>query len=187
MGTHSEVSEAGQIEGTKLLVGPSPRSASASAIVDVTSTTQGLLIPRMTTVQKAAIGTPATGLLVFDTDLNSLEMYNGAAWEPVTIGPGAVTDDALARYDGTSGQLQNSVAVLTDTGVLTGVTQAGIGGAPDASAILDTASTTQGLLPPRMTTTQVGLIASPAEGLLVYDLTVHAWKGYNGTEWVLLG
>lgn len=51
-----------------------------SAALDIKSTVKGMLIPRMTTVQRAAIGTPATSLLVFDTDLNSFWFYDGAAW-----------------------------------------------------------------------------------------------------------
>jgi hypothetical protein len=56
----------------------------ASSILQVTSTSQGFLPPRMTTAQKNAIATPATGLVVYDTTLNKLALYTGAAWETVT-------------------------------------------------------------------------------------------------------
>jgi hypothetical protein len=56
----------------------------ASAILDITSTTKGFLPPRMTTTQKNAISTPATGLVVYDTTLNKLSVYTGSAWETVT-------------------------------------------------------------------------------------------------------
>ena len=56
----------------------------ASSILQVTSTTQGFLPPRMTTTQKNAIATPATGLVIYDTTLNKLALYTGAAWETVT-------------------------------------------------------------------------------------------------------
>jgi hypothetical protein len=52
-----------------------------------------------------------------------------------------------------------------------------------ASAILEAVSTTKGFLPPRMTTTQMNAISSPAEGLTVYDLTVHKMYTYDGTTW----
>jgi hypothetical protein len=52
----------------------------ASAIVQITSTTQGFLPPRMTTAQKNLIATPATGLMVFDTDLVRPCFFNGATW-----------------------------------------------------------------------------------------------------------
>ena len=52
----------------------------ASAMLDVVSTTRGLLVPRMTSVQRAAIATPATGLYVYDTTTNSFWFFNGTVW-----------------------------------------------------------------------------------------------------------
>lgn len=54
----------------------------ASSVLDVTSTTQGLLTPRMTTAQRIAIATPANGLMVFDTDIKSFYYYDTStpAW-----------------------------------------------------------------------------------------------------------
>ncbi|MEY4351153.1 MAG: hypothetical protein RL078_1220, partial [Bacteroidota bacterium] len=54
---------------------------------------------------------------------------------------------------------------------------------PNASALMDIASTTKGFLPPRMTTTQKNAIASPATGLQVYDTTLNQMSYYNGTTW----
>jgi hypothetical protein len=51
-----------------------------SAITEITSTTQGFLPPRMTTTQKLAIATPASGLVVYDTTVNALNFYNGTTW-----------------------------------------------------------------------------------------------------------
>jgi hypothetical protein len=51
-----------------------------SALLNITSTTQGVLFPRMTTVEKLAIGTPAAGLQVYDTTLNQMSYYNGTLW-----------------------------------------------------------------------------------------------------------
>ena len=56
----------------------------ASAILDGQSTTQGYRFPNMTTTQKNAIGSPATGLVIFDTTLGKLCVYTGAAWQTVT-------------------------------------------------------------------------------------------------------
>ena len=53
---------------------------------------------------------------------------------------------------------------------------------PDASAALDIQSTTQGMLIPRMTASQRGMIAAPALGLLVYQTDATAgFYFYNGT------
>ena len=43
-------------------------SADPSAALDITSTTKGLLIPRMTTAQRSTINQPAPGLMVYQTD-----------------------------------------------------------------------------------------------------------------------
>ncbi len=53
----------------------------ASAMLDVQSTSKGLLVPRMTAAQKSAIAAPATGLMVFQTDgVAGYYYFNGAAW-----------------------------------------------------------------------------------------------------------
>jgi hypothetical protein len=57
----------------------------------------------------------------------------------------------------------------------------------DASAIMDLTSTTRGFLPPRMTTVEMNTIATPATGLMIYDITTNQWMGYDGTSWVILG
>jgi hypothetical protein len=64
---------------------------------------------------------------------------------------------------------------------------------PNSSAILQTDSTTQGFLPPRMTGAQANAIATPAEGLMVYITNTTApflfkgWWGYNGATWTQIG
>ncbi len=51
-----------------------------------------------------------------------------------------------------------------------------------ASAVLSADSTTQGFLPPRMTTTQRDAITSPAEGLVIYNLSTHKLNVFT-TGW----
>jgi hypothetical protein len=55
----------------------------ASAITEIRSTTKGVLLPRMTTTQRNAIGTPATGLEIYNTTTNRKEVYNGSYWQGV--------------------------------------------------------------------------------------------------------
>jgi len=55
-------------------------SINASAQLQVDSTVRGFLPPRLTTTQKLAIGTPAAGLMVYDTTLNQMSYYNGTLW-----------------------------------------------------------------------------------------------------------
>lgn len=59
-----------------------------------------------------------------------------------------------------------------------------IGTATDiASSKLTVTSTTQGFLPPRMTTAQRDLISSPAAGLIIYNTSTNKHQGYNGSTW----
>ena len=55
-------------------------SVSSSAILQADSTTKGFLPPRMTTTQRDAIATPATGLQIYNTTTNENNTYNGTAW-----------------------------------------------------------------------------------------------------------
>jgi len=40
--------------------------------------------PRMTTTQKNAVASPTAGMVVYDSTLNKLAVYTGAAWEAIT-------------------------------------------------------------------------------------------------------
>jgi hypothetical protein len=57
----------------------------ASSKLTVNSTTQGALLPRMTTTQVNAIATPAAGLIVYNTTLNVLCCYDGTSWYRVSM------------------------------------------------------------------------------------------------------
>jgi hypothetical protein len=92
---------------------------------------------------------------------------------------GSTTMATLFNIDG-SGNL----TVDTDTFYVDATNNAvGIGTtALNASAVLQTNSTTKGFLPPRMTTTQKNAISSPAAGLVVYDTTLNKLCVYT-TAW----
>jgi trimeric autotransporter adhesin len=56
-------------------------------MLDVQATNKGMLVPRMTAAQRAAIATPATGLLVYQTDAPAgFQFYNGTAWIQISTG-----------------------------------------------------------------------------------------------------
>ena len=73
-------------------VGIGTTTPNASSVLDVSSTTQGLLTPRMTTGQRTAIVTPADGLIVYDTDLKSFYHYNST-----TVSWNRMSSDANGR------------------------------------------------------------------------------------------
>ena len=67
-------------------VGINTNTPEASAALDVTSTEGGILIPRLTETQRDAITSPATGLMIFQTDQTTgFYFYDGAAWAQLRV------------------------------------------------------------------------------------------------------
>ena len=99
-----------------------------SSLVEMKSTTQGLLIPRMTTTQRLAIASPVDGLLVYDTNLKTVVEYNAtlAAWTfLVASGGGAVLNPSVAVQTDSSGNLLSSSVTSTQLGYLSPLVAAG--------------------------------------------------------------
>ncbi len=72
------------IVGLNGSVGIGTSSPAASATLELNSSTKGFLPPRMTNVQRDAISSPATGLLVYQTDgTTGLYYYDGFNWSAV--------------------------------------------------------------------------------------------------------
>lgn len=61
-------------------VGIGTTNPDATAIVDITSTTKGFLIPRITNTQRDAISSAATGLMIYSTTDSVFEFWNGSSW-----------------------------------------------------------------------------------------------------------
>jgi len=61
-------------------VGIGTSSPATSAALDITSSTKGLLPPRMGQSLRDQIASPATGLAIYNTDTDRLNVYNGTAW-----------------------------------------------------------------------------------------------------------
>jgi hypothetical protein len=71
---------AGRTHAQNVGINATGAAPDASAMLDVVSTTRGALIPRMTTAQRTAIATPATGLFVYDTTLGAFFYWDGTVW-----------------------------------------------------------------------------------------------------------
>lgn len=65
-------------------VGIGTNTPHASAILDITSTTKGLLAPRLTNEQMITMPSPANGLLIYNTDQNKYYYYQNTTWLPVS-------------------------------------------------------------------------------------------------------
>ncbi len=84
----------------------------ASALVEMASTTKGLLPPRMTTSERDAIPNPATGLFIYNTTSNAYQYYDGSAWANVSAA--GATWDKLADTE-----LSSDAATIDITGLST--------------------------------------------------------------------
>ncbi len=56
-----------------------------SAILDIQDTAKGVLLPRMTSIQRNAIVNPANGLLIFNTSENGIQVNEGTPQSPVWV------------------------------------------------------------------------------------------------------
>ena len=212
--------------------------ADNSAMLDVKSTTRGVLVPRMTNAQRDAITDPATGLTLYCTTDNQFYFNNGTPAAPdwlklnsqwVTTGQdiyydpgnvgigepnpayplnfGSATGDKISLFGtganhygfGIQGhQLQiytdadnsditfgyGSSASFAEKVRIRWTGQVGVGtAAPSGSAILELASTSKGLLLPRMTASQRDAISAPVPGLEIFNTTTGMKNVFTGTFW----
>ena len=104
-------------------VGIGTETPESSSMLDISSTSKGILVPRMTENQKNAISTPAQGLLVFQTNGTvGFYSYDGSSWLHLIDG----SSKGLYFGPGT-GNGNNNLAVGTSMGSGTGVRNTAIG------------------------------------------------------------
>lgn len=73
-------------------------------VLDLESTTEGVLIPRMTTLEREAIPTPDQSLLVYDIDEESFWYFDGIQWNRISTGEHAwIKDGPIVHHDGKVG------------------------------------------------------------------------------------
>jgi len=134
-----------------------------------------------------SIGADISGISIYKASFshtNSIQFLSNDTNNRFSIGQGYIgasssIDFNIARF--ASSAWTNSFTIFNATG------NVGINTTTDvASSKLTIESTTQGFLPPRMTTTQKNAIATPATGLMVYDTTLNLMALYNGTVWTTL-
>jgi len=139
-------------------------SPNSSALLDVTSTTKGILVPRMTAAQRNAIASPATGLLIYQTNSTpGFYYYSGSAWTAVST-------------KGANTALSNLAASTSINSVLL----------PNASATLDFGSSSRnwrnGFFGGAL---KVGAVSgTPATGMIQWNGS--DFQGYNGSSWLSL-
>lgn len=69
-----------------IIISENPGTPDSSAILDVSSTTQGFLPPRMTSAQRDAISSPASGLIIYNTTTRCLQTFISPVWQNIYCG-----------------------------------------------------------------------------------------------------
>jgi hypothetical protein len=138
------------------------------------------------------LNTSSEGIIAYGTNSNGAFAQNDWAYARIKstrfglLNCIANVQNYIFRVDELGMYLRNDAGTKTfevtrSTGAIT--TPVGIGTTPNASAILDVASTTKAFIPPRMTTVQRDAIVSPVAGMVIYNITINALNIYNGTVW----
>lgn len=100
------------------------RTPHKSAVLDLEATNKGFLPPRLTTVQRKAISSPAAGLIVFDTDTRQLFLFDGEEWLPLTVskpktkGEEAAVNTAAGQSDTKQRPLSSALSRSVPAGCL---------------------------------------------------------------------
>ena len=80
-------------------INSSGSAAASSAILDVSSSSKGILIPRMTKAEKLLISGPATGLMIYQTnDTTGFWYFNSAKWVQAFASAGATASSTSVLY-----------------------------------------------------------------------------------------
>ena len=154
---------------------------SVSDNIDASTLSGTTLNSTITGSSLTSVGTLAN-LTVTDAIVGSITGNAATATTAITAG----------NITATSNNTLTTLSSLTSVGVLNSATVNGkviIGATSEVSvsAVLEASSTTQGFLPPRMTITQRSVIASPAQGLMIYCTNCGTYgepQYYNGAAWL---
>lgn len=99
-------------------VGIGTSTPNTSAILDLTSTTGALLLPRMSDTERNSL-TPAGGMVIFDTTTSEMEFYNGSTWINTGGGSGGTwvdqTSGSVTLAPGLSYLIDNGAGLVTLT------------------------------------------------------------------------
>ena len=131
-----------------------------SAMLDVNNQTRGILIPR--TIPDVVL-TPAPGLLIYNSETNQLNYYDGIQWISI-----CAISTGIAGAGGI--QAATGMSISTD------------GSIPHHSAILDVSAPDKGVLIPRLTNEQRNEIF-PATGLVIYNTSSNKIEYFGGSSW----
>jgi len=128
-----------------------------------------------------------TGTTRINTTGNALTINDSSNSRNFTFNPSYATSVYGGSINHSTGHITLVASLGTDNGSSVGIFLGGPSGNRNASALLQMDSTSKGFLPPRMTSTQRGAIATPATGLVVYQTdSVEGLYVYTSSGWKAL-
>ncbi|MFN3782439.1 MAG: fibronectin type III domain-containing protein [Spirosomataceae bacterium] len=152
------------VDRTMLSIGTA--TPNPSAIIDLTSSNKGLLLPRIDSL--AQIEKPTEGLLVYlkKVSLKGIYFYNGNAWQKAFK-----AETAFPIVNGGTFNLSTEGSVGTNS--------------THPAVLMEVHSGNKGILLPRLNKSQMEGVKSPALGLIVYcmDCPMKGFYYNNGTTW----
>jgi hypothetical protein len=164
-------------------VGIGTTAPDPSAILEIESSDQGLLIPRGDTLNIVA---PATGLLIYTEPDSTFYYFDGVIWRE-SMGPIGPVGPLLPgifgqtlHYDTITNVGWTANSFLWNSGSQIGVNNQ----APDSSAIFQIDAEDQGFLPPRLPRSVRDNINNPASGLIIFNTTDSTLDIFNGECWL---
>lgn len=120
-----------------------------SALLDLVSTSKGLMLPRMSTAQRNAIGSPTQGLLIFNTDVGSLDIYTAS---------GSFTSIASASFAGTINLATQTTGSLPFTSMSGSATAAQVPALSSLTGLLNLSSQVSSSLPTTALSGNINLV-----------------------------
>ena len=114
--------------------------ANNSAILDLQSNSKGFLPPRMSTPQRIGIASPAAGLVVFDTDVSQLYLFDGIQWQLLSGNSMANSIRPPQQFQPPAEQKKNNGffgvdVAITDNYAVVGAPSADLGANPSTGAV----------------------------------------------------
>tara|TARA_Y100000389_G_scaffold72932_1_gene69654 strand:- start:2244 stop:4883 length:2640 start_codon:yes stop_codon:yes gene_type:complete len=129
--------------------------------LELSTTTDGFLMPRLTTAEKNAISSPVdTNLMLFDTTLNAFQRYNGSAWVNV------VNSDTIYTADD---NLAGNRTINLNNKVLKFETSTSGGGIGIGNSAAGALTTTMTILPTSAHTRVLNILKSNTDGLACFQ------------------
>ena len=161
-------------------VGINTPAPAPTSILDITSTTKGVLFPALTDVQENAIVAPAVGLTVYNTTLNVHQFWNGTCWVNVgqTVCSFIYTTNYLTGAHNSDCLLVSNFSSVSDTlslGLVSGTASPVILTAVGVPAGVIVSFSNNYILPPQQSVMTFTALPSALPG--TYTITILASSG----------